>query len=736
MNRFRCSLSEKGLPRFFSVTGFSVFAALSTAAFLGETVSIAAAVLTAGIAILVMGIRRKVELVPVILLSVSLAFSLYAWAYHIQAEPFEVLDQTKARIHATVLEGPEEENHKYYYKLKVTRVEEVPQLGNFTVRFSTNQALFCQPGDEVECLAGFYTFEEGGLYSAKNARLAKGTVMGAYLAEYGGTFVIPAETKSLLAILWEVRRSLRRCVEGLFPQEEASLVRAMLLGEKDGLSADVESDFRDIGASHLLVISGLHLSALAAFFSLFLSLFRLGRRVKNLLTAAAVLLFLILIGFPFSAVRSGIMLLLFLFADCLGREADSLNSLGFALLLIGVLNPFSGGDVGLALSALSTLGILKLQSGISRVINRPFQNRRYLRRAAAPLTASLSVSLACVLATLPVQLLVFDGFSLLSPLSSLLLVLPGTLLLYTAVPAVVLSLVPWLTPAAAPFRLCAGLLAQLLLRGADGLGRLPVPFAAVSQWGAVVFLCFLGAALALCRLGGRRRTVCVSAAGMCVLVLCLACGLENRALQSGTTLAVADEGEASCVVLLQDGKAAVLSLDGYNTGAAASILKRANVREITSLRLSADSWEAAEAARRLLRKFSVKQVIRQEALYLGKELAGLMEGIPQTVFSEELSYEAMEGLEVRLTEEGALLTFSAEGVDTAVETGKTERGTCSLLLTNQVESSVNSSFTVLQTDDIIEETESGRARFCISAGESRIIWLRLKDGTAAIRRED
>lgn len=100
-----------------------------------------------------------------------------------------------------------------------------------------------------------------------------------------------------------------------------------------------------------------------------------------------------------------------------------------------------------------------------------------------------------------------------------------------------------------------------------------------------------------------------------------------------------------------------------------------------------------------------------------------MEGIPQTVFSEELSYEAMEGLEVRLTEEGALLTFSAEGVDTAVETGKTERGTCSLLLTNQVESSVNSSFTVLQTDDIIEETESGRARFCISAGESRIIWL-------------
>ena len=56
--------------------------------------------------------------------------------------------------------GRKRKTHKYYYKLKVTRVEEVPQLGNFTVRFSTNQALFCQPGDEVECLAGFYTLRK------------------------------------------------------------------------------------------------------------------------------------------------------------------------------------------------------------------------------------------------------------------------------------------------------------------------------------------------------------------------------------------------------------------------------------------------------------------------------------------------------------------------------------------------------------------------------------------------
>ena len=610
------------------------------------------------------------ELVPVILLSVSLAFSLYAWAYHIQAEPFEVLDQTKARIHATVLEGPEEKNHKYYYKLKVTRVEEVPQLGNFTVRFSTNQALFCQPGDEVECLAGFYTFEEGGLYSAKNARLAKRNGDGRISGGIWRNLRYPCGDKKLTGhSLGGAQISAPVC-RGLFPQEEASLVRAMLLGEKDGLSADVESDFRDIGASHLLVISGLHLSALAAFFSLFLSLFRLGRRVKNLLTAAAVLLFLILIGFPFSAVRSGIMLLLFLFADCLGREADSLNSLGFC-----------------PAADWSAESFFRRRCGTRPV--RPFHTwnfettARYLPSDEQALSKQKVFAPRCSAA---------DGLSF----SEF-----GLRARHTAGAA---SGVRWVFSVVAPLFAAVGAAGHLAaVYGGTGCGAFPgalartdghaVPAlcrsagtaaAAGCRWfgkaacalcscepvGSRGFLCFLGAALALCRLGGRRRTVCVSAAGMCVLVLCLACGLENRALQNGTTLAVADEGEASCVVLLQDGKAAVLSLDGYNTGAAASILKRANVREITSLRLSADSWEAAEAARRLLRKFSVKQVIRQEALYLGKELAGLMEEFLKPYFPRSFFMRPWRVWRSVLQRRGALLTFSAEGVDTAVETGE------------------------------------------------------------------
>ena len=98
--------------------------------------------------------------------------------------------------------------------------------------------------------------------------------------------------------------------------------------------------------------------------------------------------------------------------------------------------------MGLALSALSTLNsetTVRYLPGDKQALSK---QKVFAPRCSAALTASLSVSLACVLATLPVQLLVFDGFSLLSPLSSLLLVLPGTLLLYTAVPAVVLSWCP------------------------------------------------------------------------------------------------------------------------------------------------------------------------------------------------------------------------------------------------------------------------------------------------------
>lgn len=87
------------------------------------------------------------------------------------------------------------------------------------------------------------------------------------------------------------------------------------------------------------------------------------------------------------------------------------------------------------------------------------------------MAASLAVTAAALLGTFPVQLAVFGGLPLLTPLANLLLVFPSTLLLYASFCGAFLSLLPATAPLAAPFVWAAGWLARFLLGAAGFLAQ-------------------------------------------------------------------------------------------------------------------------------------------------------------------------------------------------------------------------------------------------------------------------
>ena len=85
---------------------------------------------------------------------------------------------------------------------------------------------------------------------------------------------------------------------------------------------------------------------------------RLPKRFAAGLTMAGVLCFMALTGFVPSVMRSGIMLLFYLGSQVMRRNADSINSLGLAVFLLGLANPYAAADTGLLLSFSATLGLL------------------------------------------------------------------------------------------------------------------------------------------------------------------------------------------------------------------------------------------------------------------------------------------------------------------------------------------------------------------------------------------
>ena len=103
----------------------------------------------------------------------------------------------------------------------------------------------------------------------------------------------------------------------------------MTVGDQDHISDEVDSAFRDAGISHLLVVSGLHLSAASGIGYWLLSR-RLGRRASALAACVLTAAFMGLVGLSPSVVRAGVMVLLVLGARILGEQADALTSMGLA----------------------------------------------------------------------------------------------------------------------------------------------------------------------------------------------------------------------------------------------------------------------------------------------------------------------------------------------------------------------------------------------------------------------
>lgn len=667
---------------------------------------------------------------------------LLAWQ---QAAPWQGLDGEKLQVRAQVLDYPEERYHRYYYKLRVEALGQeegaLEAVGPFTLRLSSTMPLACDPYDRVECLVTFRAFEEGGgLYSTRNARLADGFQAGAYLSQYEGIAVERDSAVSPGEMLVQLRHQVGRAMDRLLPRREAGLLRAMVLGDSGGVSEEDMSRFRQLGVSHILVVSGLHMTILAGFMQFLLCRFPIRKAVRNALTALVLVLFLALSGFQPSACRGAAMYGVLLLADSTGRRADSLNSLGLAVLLVCLFAPFSGGDLGFALSVLATLGIVVLYRPVYQVLAGK-RLAGLARRLWKPVAASLAVTVAALLGTFPVQLAVFGGLPLLTPLANLLLVFPSTLLLYASFCGAFLSLLPATAPLAAPFVWAAGWLARFLLGAAGFLAQWKGTFLPLT--GEVALAVVIGLLLLLMAAGlvGQDRPL-RAVLGGCMTVLAVFGSVFQCWLTQDTVIFAAPAAEeSSCVVMIQDGKAAVLSFGGYRTGAVAELLQRYRVTQVEALCLPDRGPEAREAAVQVLEEYGAKQLVLPGDAYVGRDLElALGDALPVFLEGGD-SVSLWEGVSAQVLPQWEGLLLSVYGVEVLVEWGPGQSRNCGLLFTNQPQTRVNTPLSVWQTDGIIGENGQGLA--FSPEGEGAVLPVEegcvevsvSPEGTVSVRRE-
>lgn len=378
-----------------------------------------------------------------------------------------------------------------------------------------------------------------------------------FKAEYAGGLVRAGTVTGIPAVILRLRRWLLANIARFVPRPYRGILKMMLVGQKSALSASQQKLFRSAGLSHLLVVSGLHLSILTGFLGGGDVWSRSFRRLRAALSLGLVLLLMAVSGFGPSVCRAGVAAIVYQVGVIFLLPSDAVTSLGLAALLLGLQNPFAAGDAGLQLSVCATLGVLFSGSAVRRFESWcPVRERA--KRMLVLAAGWVFPSFFAVLFILPVQL--WQGFSvsgvaLLANLAVLWLVKP---LLLLGLGCAVLGSTLLLAPVCRIFGFGAALLARLLCDIAAILVRLPFAALPLHRWYALfVWCCLFLLGLYGWRAGCFRR-VWLAAPG--ILLAAVVCGsvLSRDVIE----LTLIGNRYNPCAVILQQGEAAVLLRGG------------------------------------------------------------------------------------------------------------------------------------------------------------------------------
>lgn len=214
----------------------------------------------------------------------------------------------------------------------------------------------------------------------------------------------------------KLKNRIRKNISQNIPYPQRLILNAMLLGDKKGISENLLDKLNITGLRHLTAISGLHVTILSSILlSLFLGL-GFWRQQAIIFSLIFIIIFVLLTGLQPSAVRAVIMGGIFILAQYFGKTYVSSRAISFAAFLMLLQNPLLlKYDIGFQLSFLAMIGIIFF-SPILESFFRKIPNFFQLKNI-------LILTISAQIFTLPLLLFNFGYFSLIAPITNIL-VLP------------------------------------------------------------------------------------------------------------------------------------------------------------------------------------------------------------------------------------------------------------------------------------------------------------------------
>lgn len=448
----------------------------------------------------------------------AIAFG-YSYIYaDVYLERYLALCGNSAKIEAVCLKTDYVSNYSSTYEIKITEID--GERVNLKAILSADYNLDINAGEKITGEVTFLALSENENYEGEyENRFGKGNILYA-LAEVGDTTADSCEVSGKIRYIGKAGFDIKlylsklnekcdRVLKNFLESDSAALVSALLLGNREGLSSTVKRDFRRLGLSHLLAVSGLHLSILTASFVLFLRRFGLKKYITDFLAVLVAVFFMGITGFSASVVRAALMLVTSTVFGFFRIRISAFNSLLLTVTVIIIFSPYAVYDISLILSFFATFGILIMAPGFGRLFTtlgaKSFSTsslmRIKLRAALMYVMQGICTGISAMIFTLPVMWLYFGEISLLSPITTVvftplvwMLIVLGCLTIILSPISAVLSIVS--VPSGIADIFCA-----LMREAADKLSQLRgITVSLRYDFTIPIFLCFAAAVIILLKI--------------------------------------------------------------------------------------------------------------------------------------------------------------------------------------------------------------------------------------------
>lgn len=606
------------MKRPFAVIGFSYLLTLVLAFTLAGHASllIGLACLVFGIICLLLHHSRGMVTLTAVFLSAAAAFGGYWFFQTGQVEPVSALGGHSAHIRGEITGfSSNEVNGSRINQIHVTECSIPGAPQDFSLKFYSTSAVEAELYDIVECEVEFVAIQNSVTFDAVSYNRARGIHIAA--RQTSDFLVESPEHRGIRAFFAGLQNRLSTSMRSSLDSGAGALGAAMMIGDRDAISDDLDADFKASGVIHLLAISGTHIMLLCGILYQLARRLPIGYAARNLICVIGAPIYCLLVGFPFSAVRAAIMAVICFGVRLFDKQADSINSLGLAALLILLFSPGAAMDLSFQLSVTATFGVLLYQAVCRKRVDAFLQKHGYSARLLRWAANGVLASVLITFLTFPLVAMNYGRVSLIAPLTNLLMAPLVILELAAGFAYSLFSLIPllsFLLPMAEFFLNLAGACMQGVTHALAG-----IPYVYPSAASSYLYLWYFGTIglFGIAFAFRKRRKLYVHAGLLSICVLCAGLLSSMLLMKDAVQIVALDAQNPSNLVVVQNGHAVMVGAGSSSSSAwtTVSYLKSMGIDSVDLLILPRENTSAVRAANKLLGQMEAEAVIGNEALY-------------------------------------------------------------------------------------------------------------------------